>query len=201
VASQREGEGQAVSVLSAVRANRPWWLVTDLSKALAAALATAAFCLVTYTIWQLGDLMEWPRLLGLGLAAIVGLGAWLILAHGLWERASHGVEARRAWRANAVTVLTLLIGLACFYAALFVLVLLAALLVIDDTYLQQVLRHRIDFGDYVTLAWIATSLATIGGALGSGLETDESVRQALYSYRPESLTDQRGFDRVGNDRG
>jgi hypothetical protein len=52
-----------------VRANRPWRLVTDLSTALAAALATAAFCLVTYTIWQLGDLMGWPRLVALCVVA------------------------------------------------------------------------------------------------------------------------------------
>ena len=39
----------------------PWWLVTDLSTALAAALATAAFSLVTATIWKLGDLAGWPR--------------------------------------------------------------------------------------------------------------------------------------------
>jgi hypothetical protein len=123
---------------------------------------------------------------------VLGLAAWLIVAHGLWERSSKAVDAKRARTANAVTVLTLLVGLACFYVALFLLVLLGSLLVIDDTYLQQVLKHPVDFSDYATLAWIAASLATIGGALGSGLETDESVRKALYAYRPESLVDQDG---------
>jgi len=32
-----------------VRANRPWWLVADLSAARAAAVATAAFSIVTTT--------------------------------------------------------------------------------------------------------------------------------------------------------
>jgi hypothetical protein len=187
MASTADGEGRARTVLSMVRANRPWWLVTDLETALAAALATAAFSIVTNTIWQLGDLMEWPRLVALGLLSVAGLAIWLIIGHGLWERSSAAEDPERAKIANAVTVLTLLIGLACFYIALFVLVLLSALLVIHPTYLQQVLGHPVDLGDYATLAWITASLATVGGALGSGLETDESVRDALYGYRPKSL--------------
>jgi hypothetical protein len=37
----------------------------------------------------------------------------------------------------------------------------------------------------LTLAWIISSLATVGGAIGSGLEDEETVRAAAYGYHPE----------------
>ena len=39
--------------------------------------------------------------------------------------------------------------------------------------------------DYLTLAWIISSLAIVGDAIGSGLEDEDTVRAAAYGYHPE----------------
>jgi len=49
--------------------------------------------------------------------------------------------------------------------------------------LKGTLGHPVDFGDYARLAWFVSSLATVGGALGAGLESDIAVREAAYRYR------------------
>jgi hypothetical protein len=39
--------------------------------------------------------------------------------------------------------------------------------------------------EYWTLSWFVASLATVGGALGSGLESDEAIRAAANSKREQ----------------
>ena len=179
------------NVVGMVLANRPWRLVRDLEFALAAALATAAYAVVTNTIWPLADTMGPVRLTAVAILAIAILVTWLVVAHGLWERPSGQADSERVRLANKVTVASLVIGVACFYAALFVVVTAAALIVIDSGFMEKTLGHSVGFGSYLTIAWVAASLATVAGAVGSGVETDDSVREALYGYRPASLGDQR----------
>jgi hypothetical protein len=84
---------------------------------------------------------------------------------------------------NLATTTTVALGVAALYVALFALTLVGAGLVLDPDVLADALDHEVDVGDYVRLAWFVSSLATVGGALGAGLESDLAVREAAYGYR------------------
>jgi hypothetical protein len=166
-----------------VLANRPWRLFTTMKSALAAAFATAAYALVMPTIWQMADSLGWARLSGLMVLSIAAMVAWIIVAHNLWERPADGEVRDQSALYNAATALTLTVAVLFSYAVLFALVLVAALIFLDSGFLQSVLGHPVGFSDYMRLAWMATSLSTVAGALGSGLEDEETVREATYGYR------------------
>jgi hypothetical protein len=77
---------------------------------------------------------------------------------------------------NLGTILTLTLATAVSYLVLLAGTVLAAALLIDTSVLEQTLQRPVDFTDYLTLAWLISSLATVGGAIGSGLEDEETVR-------------------------
>ena len=169
-----------------VLANRPWRLFTTMKGTLAAAFATAAYALVMPIIWQMADSLSWVRLLALMALALAAMIVWIIVAHHLWERPAAQEEAReQAALYNASTALTLGVAVLFSYAVLFVLVLVAAGFFLESGFLQSNLGHPVGLSDYVRLAWMATSLATVDGALGSGLEDEETVREATYGYRQQ----------------
>jgi hypothetical protein len=162
-----------------VAANRPWRLVVGLSSALAAALATSAFGLITVTVWMLATNLGPARLTLATVASVIMMVAWLILDQHLWERAGeHGLTRERAAFYNASTVITLAIGV-----GLFSLDFVVATFVIDSGVFAQQVGHHVDVGDYLSVAWLTASAATVGGALGSSLESEEAVRRAAYGRR------------------
>ncbi len=61
--------------------------------------------------------------------------------------------------------------------------LLSAAVVIPPSALEESVRHAIGIGDYVRLSWLVASIATVGGALGSLIDSDEGVRNAVYHPR------------------
>lgn len=181
-----------------VRANRPWRLIVRLSRALAAATAAVGFALVTSDLWVLADALNWVRLLVLTVLSVGSVVVWLIVAHRLWEARQGRGSRQQTVLFNVATTLTLLLGAASLYAALFALTMGAAALVIDAGVLGKALGHDANVGDYAALAWMASSLATIAGGLGAGLESDEAVREAAYGYRVEraSERDSRSIEAV-----
>jgi uncharacterized membrane protein len=171
-----------------VRANRPWRLIVRLSRALAAALGAVVFAVVTSDIWGLADRVGWLRLTVLALASLTAIVVYLILTHGLWERADDRRTREQAVLFNVATTVTLVLGVLTLYAALFVLSLAGAAIVVAPSAMASALGHPVAIGEYASLAWITTSLATVAGALGAGLESDAAVREAAYGYRPERQT-------------
>ena len=90
---------------------------------------------------------------------------------------------------NLATTATVLIGVVALYAALFLLSLAAGLLLVVPSLLSAALGHPVGLGDYAELAWLTSSLATVGGALGAGLESDEAVREAAYTHRTDEVAE------------
>jgi hypothetical protein len=76
------------------------------------------------------------------------------------------------------------------YVALYVLSLLWALFILDLAVVGGYLKQPLRFGDLFLLAWFVAPAATVGGALGSGLESDEAIRAAAYSKREEERRNQ-----------
>jgi hypothetical protein len=172
-----------------VRANRPWRLIVRLSRALAAAAAAVVFALVTSDLWVLADALDWLRLLVFTVLSIGATVLWLIVSHRLWEARQGRGSRQQTVLFNATTTLTLLLGAASLYMEVFALTIGTAALVIDPGVLGKALGHHADVGDYLALAWLASSLATITGGLGAGLESDEAVREAAYGYRVERASE------------
>lgn len=166
-----------------VRTNRPWRLVPSLSRAVAAAAGTAAFGIFYSSIWSMAAALSPLRLATISIVAIGAMVAWLVVQHGLWDRPQGRRARERAVLYNASTVLTLSVGVACMYALLFGMTLLAGVAVIDAGYLENILGHPVDVGDYLSLTWLAASMGTVAGALGASVESEDAVRRATYGRR------------------
>ncbi len=166
-----------------VRDNRPWQLVPHLAGATAAAAGTAAYGVITSSFWKLADALSPLRLAGIMVVTVVIMAVWLMVYNHLWDRPSQAVERRKAVLYNVSTAATLVIGVACMYAILYVVALLAAAVVIDSGYFAQALGHPVGVGSYLNLVWLCSSVGIVAGALGSSLEDEETVRKATYSRR------------------
>lgn len=174
-------------LLGMVLANRPWLLVPGLKTALVAALTTGAIATINSTVWLLaGSLSPW-RLVVATIASIALVVGWLVIDGGLWDRpdddSSPARERSRLY--NTSTLVTLTVGVIICYVALYVLNLLWALFVLDPAVMGGYLKQPFGYPDLFLLAWFVASAATVGGALGSGLESDEAIRAAAYSKREE----------------
>lgn len=154
-------------------------------RALTAAIAAGVFALITADIWRLADNSGWPRLTVVAVGSVVAVVVTLVVGAELWERPRSARVRKQVLLFNVATTATVVIGVLTFYAALFVLALVGALLLVVGPLFTEGLGHPASLADYLELAWLTCSLATVGGALGAGLESDDAVREAAYTYRSE----------------
>ncbi|GAA3737852.1 hypothetical protein HDA32_005378 [Spinactinospora alkalitolerans] len=175
--------GRVRLLFGMVRDNRPWRLVLNLNSAIATAAGTGAFGVFYSTIWSMAGALSPLRLALISLISVGVMSAWIILHNGLWEHPTGPGARHRAVLYNAATLITIVLGVACMYVVLYGVLLTLALVVIAATILESVLGHPVGPLDYAVLAWLASSLGTVAGALGSGLEDEETVREATFSRR------------------
>ena len=178
-------------LLGMVLANRPWLLVPGLKTALVAALTTGAIATINSTLWLLAiSLSPWRLVVATAVSIALVVG-WLIIDGDLWDRpeddSSPARERSRLY--NTSTLLTLTTGVLICYVALYVLNLLWALFILDPDVMGGYLKRSFHYADLFVLVWFVASAATVGGALGSGLESDEAIRAAAYSKREEDRRD------------
>jgi hypothetical protein len=166
-----------------VRANRPWRLLPHLSKAFAAALAVLAYAILNDTIWQLGHSLGAWRMGLAALLAIATMVTWLIVDHEMWERPYDEDQRDLAAMFNAATVLTLLIGVLLLYTGLLAIGFVADRVVLDNAVMSSTTGEPATLGQHLSVVWLAASIATVAGAVGTGFESDDAVRQAAYGYR------------------
>jgi hypothetical protein len=172
-----------------VYANRPWRLAAGLSKVIMAAFAAGAVSLAYPTMWQLSDTMGPWRLSVATVLATAGMIAWLILDHELWERPQSAEERERAALYNTATVVTLTIGVAIFHLGLFILLLLTAWWTLPPQLVADNIGHSFGLSTLLKMVWLVAAVATLGGALGSGMEDDEAVKTAAYGVRQRKRFD------------
>lgn len=181
-----------------VLANRPWLLVPGLKSALVAALATGAVATINSTVWLLAGSLSWWRLTVATIASIAVVVAWLVIDAGLWDRPDdNSTEARERSRLyNTSTLVTLTAGVLICYLALYLVNLAWALFVLDPAVMGGYLHASLGYGDLFVLAWFVASAATLGGGLGTGLESDDAIRAAAYSKREEERRNHLAHERT-----
>jgi hypothetical protein len=184
------GRGNLSLLVGMVWANRPWQLAAGLSRALVGALGTGALALASTGVWHLADGAGWVRLAALTAGSLLIISVSLIVIHRLWERNPARSARPRVTLINLATLLTIALGIGSLYLVLFVLTFGGGAALIPSGVLSGELGHSVGVDEYLRLAWLTSSLATLGGALGAAIESERAVREAAYGYRPhESRND------------
>ncbi|WP_080871971.1 hypothetical protein [Oceanobacillus timonensis] len=173
-----------------VRANRPWNMFPAFLKILIIAFATGSYALVFPTLWLLSEHYTIFRMCLLTVFSVLAMTLWIILIHRLWERKRDQGNNYTRKLYNATTFLTLLITICIYYVMLFFLFLVGVFVFIPMGMLDEQLSSDPGLINYFYIAWIAASVSTVIGALGTALEDEDVVLNATYGYRQRQRHEQ-----------
>ncbi|WP_431799716.1 hypothetical protein [Halobacillus andaensis] len=177
-----------------VLANSPWTIFSSFKSVIAVAFATGSYGLIFPTLWQLSDGYSLLRFIALMFTAMIAMVVWIVVAHNLWESHTSRSSKFLVRLYNSATLLTLSVAVLFYYFVIFVLFLLAVALFVPGNILEQSLGHSPSVTTYVLLAWLASSVATLAGSLGAGLESEETILNATYGYRQRRRRQEKNED-------
>ncbi|MCD8845236.1 5,10-methylene-tetrahydrofolate dehydrogenase [Staphylococcus gallinarum] len=180
--------GKLQLILGMTLLNNPFNMMRSLTSSLALSFTTGAFGMIFTTMWQLSYMFSEFRLFILTVVSILGMIIWVILAHELWEPVSNRKDKYYSKLYNLTTLTTLLFSVLNYYIALFSMFLFASIIIIPPSFLGQTLGLQNDTNlfQYIEIAWFATSIATVAGAIGVGLTNDQLVKESTYGYRQKN---------------
>lgn len=166
-----------------VRSNRPMRLLPALSSSAATAVATGGFGIFYASIWNMSDALSTPRMAAISVFVVAAFATWLIVHNGLWVSSESAGGRIRSGLDNAATVLTVGIGVASMYLVLWAILFAVTLAVVNAEYLAGDIGHPVNLLDYQDIAWLASALGMMGGAMGSNFDKESDIREATYTRR------------------
>lgn len=175
--------GALRTVVGMVATNTPWTAASKLSSALAAASGAGAFGIFYNSIWSMSAALSTPRLLSIGLLAMVLMVAWLIVRNGLWERPTETDRTTVLLYYNLSTVLTLFLCVLALYTVLVVVILGAGLVIISPDFMSEVIGEPAEFIRYLDIAWLSAAMGVVAGGLGSGFDDEADLRSLTHARR------------------
>lgn len=166
-----------------IRSNRPGSMLSALGGVITAGVALGSFGVFYSSVWTLADALHPARLALTTLIVVAALTAWLIIRNGLWNKRRDVLYTWQSGLDNATTIIMVTTSVLTMYALLALGLFVLGLTVIDSGHFQSELMHPVSLADYARTAWMAASVGTLAGALGTNFDSDEKIRAATYSKR------------------
>lgn len=166
-----------------VRSNRPVRLLPALSSCMATAVATGGFGIFYASIWNMSDALSTIRLVMISVFVVAALSTWLIFHNNLWAPIRGAHDHRKTGLDNIATVITVGVGVALMYLVLWAILLAVTLAVVNADYLAGDVGHPVGLLDYLDIAWLASALGMMGGAMGSNFDNESDIHEATYTRR------------------